>query len=48
MRRVLFIAGCVLGLLLLAGVGASLSLLRSTRSRSTVTPTLVLERSTTA
>jgi hypothetical protein len=48
MRRALFIAGCVLGLLLLAGVGASISLIRSIRSRITVTPTLALERSTTA
>ena len=41
MRRGLFIAGFVLGLLLLAGLGASISLARSTLS-------LVLERSTTA
>jgi hypothetical protein len=41
MRRGLFIAGFVLGLLLLAGLGASISLARSTFS-------LVLERSTTA
>jgi len=48
MRRALFIAGCVLGLLLLAAVGASISLVRSIRSRTTVTPTLAFERSTTA
>jgi|GraSoiStandDraft_51_1057287.scaffolds.fasta_scaffold1764180_2 hypothetical protein len=48
MRRSLFLAGLVLGLLLLAGLGASLSLVRSTRSRIFVTPTLALERSTIA
>ena len=48
MRRALFIAGCVLGLLLLAGVGASISLNRSIRSRIAVTPTLAFERSATA
>jgi hypothetical protein len=40
MRRALFIAGFALGLLLLAGLGASISLVRSTLS-------LVFERSTT-
>ena len=46
MRRGLFIAGFVLGLLLLAGVGASISLVRSIRSRISVTPILAFERST--
>ena len=46
MRRGLFIGGLVLGLLLLAGLGASLSLVRSIRSRIAVTPTLAFERST--
>ena len=32
MRRALFLAGLVLGLLLLAGLGASISLVRSIRS----------------
>ena len=41
MRRSLFIAGLVLGLLLLAGLGASISLIRNTLS-------LPFERSTTA
>ena len=41
MRRVLFIATVVLGLLLLAGLGASISLIRSALS-------LPFERSTTA
>ena len=48
MRRGLFLAGLVLGLLLLAGLGASLSLVRSIRSRIAITPTLALERSTIA
>ena len=48
MRRGLFLAGLVLGLLLLAGLGASLSLVRTIRSRILVTPTLALERSTLA
>ena len=48
MRRGLLMAGLVLGLLLLAGLGASISLVRSIRSRITVTPTLAFERSTTA
>ena len=47
MRRALFIAGFVLGLLALAGLGASISLVRAIRSRISVTPTLALERSTT-
>jgi hypothetical protein len=33
MRRALFIAGVVLGLLALAGLGASISLARSARSK---------------
>jgi hypothetical protein len=41
MRRGLLIAGLVLGLLLLAGLGASISLVRSTLS-------FAFERSTTA
>ena len=41
MRRGLFIGGFVLGLLLLAGVGASISVARSARS-------LVFERNATA
>ena len=41
MRRGLFIASLVLGLLLLAGLGAAISILRSTSS-------FVLERSTAA
>ena len=51
MRRGLFLAGLVLGVLLLAGLGASLSLvrsIRSIRSRNFVTPTLAVERSTIA
>jgi hypothetical protein len=48
MRRGLFLAGLVLGLLLLAGLGASLSLVRSIRSHIFVTPSLTFERSTTA
>ena len=48
MRRALFLAGLVLGLLLLAGLGASISLVRSIRSRISRTPTLAFERSTTA
>lgn len=55
MRRVLFIAGLVVGLLALAGLGASISLVRSTRSkvrarvrRARTVPALALalERST--
>ena len=55
MRRALFIAGFVLGLLALAGVGASISLVRSARSkvrarlrRARTVPalSLALERST--
>jgi hypothetical protein len=46
MRRGLFIAGLATGLLLLAGLGASISLVRSIRSRLTTTPPLALERST--
>jgi hypothetical protein len=48
MRRGLFLAGLVLGLLLLAGLGASLSLVRTISSRIFVTPTPALERSTLA
>jgi len=48
MRRALFLAGLVLGLLLLAGLGASISLVRSMRSRISIAPNLALERSTTA
>jgi hypothetical protein len=46
MRRGLFITGFVLGLLLLAGVGASISLVRSIRSRISLAPCLAFERST--
>lgn len=46
MRRGLFIAGFAIGLLLLAGLGASISLIRSIRTRLTTTPSLALERST--
>jgi hypothetical protein len=55
MRRALFIAGVVLGLLALAGLGASISLARSARSkvrarvrRARTVPALALatERST--
>ena len=55
MRRALFIAGFVLGLLALAGLGASLSLVRSARSkvrarlrrvRTVPALSLALERST--
>jgi hypothetical protein len=55
MRRALFIAGLVLGLLALAGLGASISLARSARlkvrarrRRARTVPALVLaiERST--
>ena len=38
MRRGLFIGGLVLGLLLLAGVGASISLARSVRSKVRARP----------
>ena len=48
MRRALFLAGLVLGLLLLAGLGASISLVRSIRSRMSLDPALAFERSTTA
>jgi hypothetical protein len=48
MRRALFLAGLVLGLLLLARLGASISLVRSIRSRISLTPDLAVERSTTA
>lgn len=46
MRRGLFIAGLAVGLLLLAALGASISLVRSIRSRITTTLPLALERST--
>ena len=45
MRRAFLIAGLVLATLLLAGLGASISLVRSIRSRIT-TPSLAFERST--
>ena len=45
MRRGLLIAGLVLGLLLLAGLGASISAVRSIRSRISLTPNLAFERS---
>ena len=48
MRRALFIAGIVLGLLLLASIGAAISLTRSIRSRVSVAPSLTFERSTIA
>ena len=48
MRRVLLIGGLVLGLLLLAALGTSISLVRSIRSRISVTPSLAFERSTIA
>jgi hypothetical protein len=57
MRRPLFIAGLAVALLLLAGLGASISLARSVRSkvrarprraRIAITPSIVVERSTTA
>lgn len=46
MRRGLFVAGLVLATLLLAGLGASISLVRSIRSRITTTPSFAFERST--
>ena len=46
MRRGLLFAVVVLGLLLLAGLGASISLVRSIRSRISLSPTLAFERST--
>jgi hypothetical protein len=46
MRRLVFIAGLVLGVLLLAGLGASISLARSIRTRMAFTPSLAFERST--
>jgi hypothetical protein len=46
MRRGLLLAVVVLGLLLLAGLGASISLVRSIRSRISLSPTLAFERST--
>lgn len=54
MRRLLFIAGLVFGLLVLAGLGTSISLARSVRSkvrarrlraRILLTPSLAFERS---
>ena len=45
MRRALFIAGLVLGLLALAGLGASISLVRSVTGRAPCPPRH-LERST--
>jgi hypothetical protein len=55
MRRAFFLAGFVLGLLALAGLGASISLARSARSkvrarlrraRIVATPSIAFERST--
>jgi hypothetical protein len=46
MRRTFLIAALVLATLLLAGLGASISLVRSIRSRLTTTPSLAFERST--
>ena len=48
MRRGLFIAGFAVGLLLLAALGASISLVRSIRSRAMSAPSLAFERSTIA
>jgi hypothetical protein len=45
MRRGFLIAGLVLATLLLAGLGASISLVRSIRSRIATTPSPALERS---
>jgi hypothetical protein len=45
MKRLVLIAGLVLATLLLAGLGTSISLVRSIRSRLT-TPSLAFERST--
>lgn len=45
MRRGILIAALVLGLLLLAGLGASISLVRSIRSRISVRPSIAFERS---
>jgi hypothetical protein len=47
MRRALFIAGLVVGLLLLAAVGAAISFTRSIRSHISFAPSLAIERSTT-
>ena len=56
MRRLVLISGLVLGLLMLAGLGASISAARSVRSkvrarrlraRAVLIPSLVCERSTT-
>jgi hypothetical protein len=46
MRRLVLIAGLVLATLLLAGLGASISFLRSIRSLIVTTPSLAFERST--
>jgi hypothetical protein len=46
MRRGLFIAGFALGLLLLAALGASISVVRSVRARLTTAPSPAFERST--
>jgi hypothetical protein len=46
MGRYVLIAGLVLATLLLAGLGASISLVRSIRSRLITTPSLAFERST--
>jgi hypothetical protein len=46
MRRLILIAGLVLATLLLAGLGASISLVRSLRTRIGITPSLAFERST--
>jgi hypothetical protein len=42
----LFITGLVVGLLLLAAVGAAISVTRSIRTRISVAPSLAFERST--
>jgi hypothetical protein len=46
MRRALLIAGLVLSTLLLAGLGACISLVRSVRSRIAPTTSFAFERST--
>jgi hypothetical protein len=46
MRRGLFIAGLVIGTLLLAGLGACISLVRSIRT--SLTPSIAFERRTAA
>jgi hypothetical protein len=46
MKRLVLISGLVVATLLLAGLGASISLVRSIRSRLTTTPSFAFERST--